>query len=233
MLFKNDIMNKAAIIQVRMDSSRFPGKATQLIEGKPILFHVIERSKLIGIPVIVATTTRKVDDPIEEISKKCGVKCFRGAFEDVLDRYYQAAKQNSIDVIFRITADCPLIDPKLCKKLVNVFEDNPQVDYARFVNYPIGVGMEGCTFSALENAWQNAKLHEEREHVTVYLKIPSKNFHIVELSPSNELGEHYWAVEEPNDLSFVSKIFSFFKNKKIFYTEDILLLLNTNSKFRK
>jgi len=223
-------MNMAAIIQVRMDSSRFPFKAIQMIEGKPILYHVIERSKLIGIPVIVATTSRKIDDPLEQISKQCGVKCFRGAFEDVLDRYYQAAKQNSIDIIFRITADCPLLDPKLCKQLVEVF-NNPKVDYARFVNYPIGVGMEGCTFTALENAWKNAKLSDEREHVTLYLKNPSKNFHIVELSPSKNMDEHYWGVEEPNDLIFVSKIFSHFNT--IFYTEDILDLLHNNPNLKK
>lgn len=223
----------AVIIQVRMDSSRFPFKAIQMIEGKPMLYHVIERSKLIGIPVIVATTTREIDNPLEQISKQCGVKCFRGAFEDVLDRYYQAAKQNSIDVIFRVTADCPLLDPKLCKQLVDVFDDDSQVDYARFVNYPIGIGMEGCTFTALENAWVNAKLSDEREHVTLYLKNPSKNFHIVELTPSKNMGDHYWAVEEPNDLIFVSKFFSYFKNKNIFYTEDILNLLHSDSSFKK
>ena len=225
-------MNKIAIIQVRMDSSRFPGKAAKIIEGMSVLSHVIERSKLIGIPVIVATSSRKIDDPLEEISKQCGVECFRGSFEDVLDRFYQIAKKNSIDIIFRITADSILLDPRLCQKLVDVF-DNPTVDYARFVNYPIGVGMEGCTFTALENAWKNAKLPEEREHVTLYFKIKSNNFKIIELNSSKNLTDHCWTIEEPSDFLFFSKLFSYFKNQKIFYTEDILDLFEKNSNFKK
>jgi spore coat polysaccharide biosynthesis protein SpsF len=124
-------MEKAAIIQVRMDSSRFPGKAIKLISGKPLLWHVIERSKKIGIPVIVATTNRKIDDPIIDVTESCNVDIFRGSFEDVLDRYFQAAKKFQVKKIFRISADTPLIDSRFCKKIVEALDKN-DVDYVRF-----------------------------------------------------------------------------------------------------
>ena len=95
-------MKKAIIIQVRMDSKRFHQKALRPIVGKPLLWHVIERSKRINIPIIVATTNRTIDDSIVEVTENCAVDCFRGSSEDVLDRYYQAAKKYSLDQIFRV-----------------------------------------------------------------------------------------------------------------------------------
>ncbi|MFZ1077867.1 MAG: glycosyltransferase family protein [Nitrosotalea sp.] len=219
------INEKAGIIQARTDSSRFPSKVLQIIEGKPLLWHVIERSKKIGIPIIVATTQRDIDDKIIEISNECDVKYYRGSTNDVLDRYYQASKEYKLNEIFRITADSPLIDPHLCSQIVKSFETS-EVDYVRpAANTVLGIGMEGFTFEALEKAWLNAKSPAEREHVTPYIINPENGFRILEIQTGYDLGKFHWTVDVPYDLEFIRGIFAELYKNGIFYTDDILELL--------
>lgn len=225
-------MKNAAVIQVRMDSSRFPSKATALILNKPLLWHVIERSKKIGIPVIVATTSRQIDDPIEEITKNCGVSIFRGSYKNVLERYYQTAKEFSIENIFRISADTPLLDPKLCSEMVQIFNNN-DFDYVRFDENTVGIGMEGFKFSALEKAFFNVKSDEEKEHVTIYLKNKSNNFKSKTIQTKYDLGKFHWTVETKYDLEFVTNIFKEFKTRTIFYTDEILELIKIYPNLKK
>ena len=112
-----------ALIQARMGSSRFPGKVLEDLSGHPMLWHVVERVRRAGRvdKVVVATTDRAVDDPIAAFCEREGVGCFRGNEQDVLDRFYQAAKANHADVVVRITADCPLIDPSVIDRVLERF----------------------------------------------------------------------------------------------------------------
>ncbi|MGB9200159.1 cytidylyltransferase domain-containing protein, partial [Methanobacterium sp.] len=103
--------NIVVIIQARIGSSRLPGKVLMDISGKPMLWHVIERvkkSKKIDY-IIVATTSKSEDLPILKLSEDMGVKTFTGSEDDVLDRYYHAAKEFKADIIVRVTSDCPLV----------------------------------------------------------------------------------------------------------------------------
>ena len=217
-------MKNAAVIQVRMDSSRFPSKASALILQKPLLWHVIERSKKIGIPVFLATSSRDIDDPIVEIAKNCNVEIFRGSYKNVLERFYETAKKFSIENIFRITADTPLIDPRLCSKMVKIFQSG-EFDYIRFDYNTVGIGMEGFTFSTLENAYHNSNTDEEKEHVTIFMKNPSNNFKLKVIDTNYDLGKYHWTVETKEDLKFVNNLFKEFKNNENFYVEDILNLI--------
>ena len=113
-------MNIVAIIQGRMGSSRLPGKVLAEIAGRPMLFHVvnrIRRAKKIHL-VVVATSTNASDDPIVTLCREEDIPCFRGSEEDVLDRFYQAAKYFQADVIVRLTSDCPLHDPDIIDRVV-------------------------------------------------------------------------------------------------------------------
>ena len=110
-------------VQARTSSSRLPGKVLQGIAGEPMLVRVVERlarAKMID-QVVVATTTDPVDEPIFALCSERGYECFRGSLYDVLDRYYRAAKAYQADVIVRITADCPIIDPGLVDLTVRAF----------------------------------------------------------------------------------------------------------------
>ena len=187
-----------AIIQGRMSSSRLPGKILTDIDGQPMLQRVFVRTSRAATvtETIFATTTDPSDDPVAEYCEFSGIPFTRGSLYDVLDRYYQAASRSKADVIVRITADCPLIDPALIDDAVNAlwgrFEGMPDpldeqkqvatpdelLFSADFVcnrlpppwrrTYPIGLDVEVCTFDALEKAWKNAKEPQQREHAMPY-----------------------------------------------------------------
>src|ERR1017187_2162462 len=104
-----------AIIQARMGSNRLPGKSLAEIENRPMLWHVIQRVKRATLVdrVVVATSTNTDDDVIADMCRQNGITCYRGSEQDVLDRYYLAARGEKASQIVRITADCPLIDPEV------------------------------------------------------------------------------------------------------------------------
>lgn len=191
-------LNKVAIIQARMSSSRLPGKAMQDIGGRPMLQHVIERTQRATLvdKVVLATTTDPSDDILEQYCETHELPCYRGSVADVLDRYYQAAAQFQADVVIRLTSDCPLLDPHLLDLTVLAFlgrsltqhhVDDPQtidshsegvypVDFCANRlpppwqrTLPIGLDVEVCSFTALARAWKQADQLYQREHVMPYL----------------------------------------------------------------
>src|SRR5574338_858206 len=120
-----NIHRTAAIIQARMGSSRLPGKVLLDIAGQPMLARVIERARRASTidEVVVATTIDTSDDPIVDFCHQRGIAVYRGSVYDVLDRFYGAAKQAGAELIVRITADCPLIDPAVIDQVVAAFYD--------------------------------------------------------------------------------------------------------------
>ena len=227
-------MKTSAIIQARMGSSRLPNKALLDIEGKPVLWHVINRlSRSNSIDeIILATTISPADDAIENFAKENGVKYFRGSENDVLDRYYQCAKTNGADIIVRITADCPLIDPEVVDKVVDYFKGHiGEYDYVANVippTYPDGLDTEVFSFKTLEKAWNEARLTSEREHVTAYIYKNPKKFRLFNVTNDKDYSEFRWTVDTENDLAFVREIYKRFGGKEMFYMEDIVSLLDKN-----
>ena len=210
-----------AIIQARMSSSRLPGKVLKEIAGKSMLEHVIERAQQVKLidQVLVATTTDPSDDAIETLCKKNGYSYYRGSLHDVLDRYYQAAKQAQADVIVRFTADCPLLDAAVVEKTIQTFLDE-KVDFAANRlpppfkrTYPIGLDTEVCTFAALERAWKEAKENFEREHVMPYLYQEPRRFKIIRVDNEIDYGAWRFTVDTQEDLDLVRKVFDHFGNK--------------------
>ena len=167
-------MNKiAAIIQARMGSSRLPKKVLAKIEGKPMLWHQVNRLKQskFSPEIIIATSNLEQDKPILDLANQLNVKSYAGSHEDVLDRYYQASLINKIDIIVRITADCPLLDSEVFDKVLNTFleGDYDYVSNVRPATYPDGLDVEVFSFVTLKKTWNNARLSSEREHVTGYI----------------------------------------------------------------
>lgn len=192
------ILNKIAIIQARMSSSRLPGKVMQDIAGKPMLQQVINRSKQARMidRIVVATTNDPSDDILEQFCQKQALPCHRGSLADVLDRFYQAARLYQADVIIRLTADCPLIDPEIIDRTISAFLSKPDISYPADASIlpdtalpnpslfdfaanrlpppwqrtlPIGLDVEVCSFDALQQACKKADQHYQREHVMPYL----------------------------------------------------------------
>ncbi len=230
-----------AIIQARMTSSRLPEKVLIDIAGFPMLYHVIKRvssAKLLD-QVVVATTNDPADDLIEEFCNSNSQNCFRGHPYDVLDRYYQAALQFEADIIVRITADCPIMDPSLIDSLIQSFLES-EVDFAANRlpppwkrTYPIGLDIEIVRFKALEKAWQEAKSQFEREHVMPYLYDRPGRFKILLSHHEPDYGEKRWTVDTPQDLELINKIFDHFFPRIEFSWLEVIDLFKSNPDLEK
>ena len=214
-------------IQARTDSSRFPCKVLAQICGKPLLWHVIERTKQIKHnKIVVLTTKRKIDNKIVDIAKKCKVDYFRGNKNNVLDRFYRAALEFNGEIIVRITADCPLIDPDISNKIIKKFLSG-NFDYVATdeETFPKGTDTECFSFDSLKRAWNEAKLKSEHEHVTPYIwKNPQKfMIHTV----VNKRKEPYrLVVDYKDDLVLIRKIYDeLYKHGKTFSISDVIRIL--------
>jgi spore coat polysaccharide biosynthesis protein SpsF (cytidylyltransferase family) len=162
------------ITQARSGSTRFPGKILKEIEGKSLLqIHLNRLSECKTISkIIVATTIKPEDEIIYNKAIQWGFDASRGSELDVLDRFYKAVKNEKPDWVVRVTSDCPLIDSKLVDNIIS-FVQQKNVDYGSNTlveNFPDGQDVEVFKFSALETAWESAKLQSEREHVTPYIR---------------------------------------------------------------
>jgi len=167
-------MKVVVITQARLGSTRFPNKILKKIKGETLLgIHVNRIKKCKAVSAICIATTNKVQDSvISDLAKAFDVHCFKGSEDDVLDRYYCAAQKMNADLIVRLTADCPLIDPVLIDEIVKKAKQE-LVDYytnTLIENFPDGQDVEVFTFAALKEAWINAKLLSDREHVTSYIR---------------------------------------------------------------
>ncbi|MDX9865089.1 MAG: glycosyltransferase family protein [Anaerolineaceae bacterium] len=225
-----------AIIQARMGSSRLPGKVMQEIDGRPMLEWVITRAgraKLVD-EVAVATTTDASDDPIETYCKAHHVPVYRGDAFDVLDRYYQAARVFQADVIVRLTADCPLLDPYVVDQTVRrFFTEGADFAANRLPppfkrTFPIGLDTEVCSFAALERAWKEADQKYQREHVMPYLYDTKGRFKVVVVNNPEDFGDQRWTVDTPEDLEFVRQVAAGFGHFDDFNWMDVLALLDRN-----
>ena len=223
-------MNVIAIIQARMGSTRLPGKVLLPLGDKTVLEHVITRtaqSKLLD-EVFVATTIEKKDLKILNFVSSLGFRVFAGSVHDVLDRYFQLAKLIKPKHIVRITADCPMIDPDVIDKIISTHLES-DVDYTGInTTFPDGLDVEIFTFEALKDAWKNAKLSSEREHVTPYI-VKNDKFKKEVVSFKKDLSHYRWTIDNPEDYEFLKVVFeNVYKKKKDFRTKDVLEFLEKN-----
>ncbi|TLN21233.1 acylneuraminate cytidylyltransferase [bacterium] len=220
------------IIQARMSSTRLPGKVLKDIAGRPMLAWVVERARKAKTvtEVVVATTVEPADDPIAAFCEQMGYACTRGSLEDVLDRFYQTARQYRAGVIVRVTADCPLIDPGEIDHVVREFQRSG-VDFAANRlpppfgrTYPIGLDTEVCSFAALEHTWQAATEPYQREHVMPYIYEAPGRFKVLRVDHDPDYGELRWTVDTPQDLELVRAIFERMAGRGDFTWLDVLEL---------
>lgn len=221
-----------AIIQARTGSTRLPGKILADIAGKPLLVHVVNRvqaSKTID-DIVIATTTCMEDTPVRELAFALGVKIYSGNAEDVLDRFYQAARQFSADIVVRITSDDPFKDPEVIDKITSYLITHNELDYVSNTiepTYPEGLDVEAFRFRVLERAWQEARLPSEREHVTPYIwKNPNK-FKIENIKNSIDYSHLRWTIDYYEDLCFAREIYNRLNDKNVFLMQDILGVIQT------
>ncbi|MBN2881026.1 glycosyltransferase family protein [Candidatus Woesearchaeota archaeon] len=228
-------MKVGCIIQARSGSSRLPKKVLMKIEEKEMLSHVVSRvlnSKQIDV-VIVATTTQESDNLVEECIKTNhpDVKVYRGSEDDVLDRFYNAAKENNLDTIVRITGDCPVIDWNVIDEIIINYKKG--YDYASNVlpvrTYPRGLDAEVFGFNILEWMWKNCTKKSEREHVTTYIRENESKFKIYCQKSSVDKSNLRWTVDEESDFKLITEIYhQLYPLNNNFGYNDILELFEKN-----
>jgi len=199
---------KAVMIQARMSSRRLPGKVLKEVQGKPLLWYMVKRlEKAERVDkIIILTSKDPSDNPIATFAKEQCIDCFRGERDDVLNRYYKAAKAYNTDTIIRVTGDSPLIDPIVVDRIIQEFEEN---DY-EYVNtseeWPDGLDTEVFSFATLERMHKKAKAPYQREHVTQYIHANKEFFHLKTIDPEVKYGSERWTVDEPQDFALIQEI---------------------------
>ena len=193
----------------------------------------VQSSKLTGT-VVVATTTEKIDDPVEELCKKNNILVYRGNLTDLLDRHYQTARKYHAEVVLKIPSDCPLIDPKIIDKVIKFYLDNyGKYDFVSNMHpatYPDGNDVEAMSMSSLKNAWGNAKKDFEREHTTPYFWENPDKFKIGNVTWETGLDfsmTHKFTLDYPEDYEFIKRVYEeLYPKNKSFGLDDILNLLD-------
>lgn len=230
-----------AILQARMSSTRLPGKVLKEAGGRILLDRMVERARRAKTvdQVVVATTTDPSDDAIAVFCTMNQIEFTRGSLQDVLDRYYQAARQYQADIVVRLTGDCPLIDPDLIDEVVNALI-HADADFAcnRLPppfkrTYPIGLDVEAATFAALQKAWQEAREKHEREHVMPYLYEVPGRFKVVQLNLEEDLGHLRWTLDTPEDLEFLQTVYAMLDNRNDFTWREVLNLVRQHPELQE
>jgi spore coat polysaccharide biosynthesis protein SpsF (cytidylyltransferase family) len=197
------------IIQARMGSTRLPGKVMMAVSGKPLIGHMIDRlrqAKLVD-RIIVATSTDSSNDGMCDYLKNIGIDVFRGSEDDVLERFYLAAKLYDLKYIVRLTADCPLVDPQIVDRFISEYFTQKADYLASGQTWAEGLDTEVFSFPLLETAYKNARKSSEREHPTLYFHNHPQLFNIVKsLSPTDD-SKYRITVDEPQDLEVVKHVF--------------------------
>ncbi len=213
-----------AIIQARSGSSRLPGKVLKNIEGRSAIWHMLNRVSKSSIldEIIVATTIGLEDVPIVKEVSSLGYRVFVGSSEDVLDRYYQAARLLSPEYVVRLTADCPLLDPKVIDEGIRSMDDAADDLAMLSETFPDGEDIEVVRFSVLERAWKEARLASEREHVTLYIKNHPELFELQDYTCKlGNLNGERWTLDESEDLELIRRVFGHFAPRTDFSMKEI------------
>ena len=212
-----------------MGSTRLPGKVMLDLVGSTVLGRVVQRLRRAESSgeLVIATTSDPADDVIVNECDRLGVNVFRGEEDDVLDRYYFAARAFDADVIVRITSDCPLIEPEISDATIRAFLGR-RPDYASNTlqrTFPRGMDTEVVTVQALADAWKSAKQSYQRSHVTAYIYENPRKFDLLSFAGEVDYSSQRWTLDTPEDLRFIRAVYEHMEDPDNFNWRDVLLLL--------
>lgn len=219
-----------AIIQARMSSTRLPGKILTEFSGDTLLGHIINRvseSNVIS-KIVVATSTDSSNDELISWLDNRGIASFRGSENDVLNRYYEAARASGAMHIARITADDPFKDPEVIDAVGRMYLDE-KLDFAynnKPPSFAEGLDTEIFSFAALERANKNAADAFEREHVTQHFYRNPRAFRQKNYSSPVDYSHLRWTIDTAEDLAMAKVVYeNLYKPGKVFLAKDILELI--------
>jgi spore coat polysaccharide biosynthesis protein SpsF (cytidylyltransferase family) len=206
-------MTTAVIVQARMGSSRLPGKVLMRLGGESVLSHLLRRCRAIrGVDVVCcATTDAAEDDVVAEEAERAGAMVYRGSASDVLARYQAAAHAMGCDIVLRVTADCPLIDPHICASVLDLRLERT-ADFAcnnMPPSWPHGLDCEAFTTALLDEAAGAARTTYEREHVTPWMRAAPHVSKVNLPGPGGAAADQRWTLDYPEDKAMFDALFAY------------------------
>lgn len=216
-------MTTAVIVQARMGSTRLPGKVMADLAGKPVLEHVLRRcDRIPGIDVVVcAIPDTRDNDCLVPVIEACGARVVRGPELDVMARFLTVAKSVPADVLVRITADCPMLDPEICGEVIALLK-REHAQYACNViprSYPKGLDCEAFTSEPLERLERITR--ESREHVTTAFSAGA-SLKTANLRCPYNYSDRRWVLDYPEDLEFMRAVFRIREPRRMQDVHDVL-----------
>ncbi len=221
------------VLQARMSSSRLPGKVLKPINGQPMIFRQINRvfESTHVEDLIVATSVNRSDDELVKFLQSKDIKVFRGSLDNVLSRFLEITKKINPTNVIRLTADCPLVMPKLIDEMIAFFEEKSP-DYlsnSLVPTFPDGLDVEIISSEALSRLESLDLSKMELEHVTMGIYNRPDFFKVLNFSNTVNQSNMRWTVDYPEDLDFVRSVYSHFKGQEsIFDHEEVLEFLRLN-----
>lgn len=207
-------MRRVCIVQARMGSTRLPGKVLLDVSGRPMLAQQLRRLQACASldEIVIATSRLPADHPIAALGSVEGVRVCRGSAEDVLSRFVQAARETGADVVVRVTADCPLIDPGVTDQVIDDLTSHADVaDYVSNVEhrtFPRGLDVEAFFIDTLGRVDRLARTDAEREHVTLTIRANRPSIFLTRSVENwHDDSDLRWTVDEEPDLALVRRIY--------------------------
>ena len=207
-------MRRVIIVQARMTSTRLPGKVLRPLLGRPMLLRQLERLWRCesADEVVVATSDNAADDDVAALAGALDVACYRGSEHDVLGRFYHAAVAARADVVVRVTADCPLIDPAVTDRVIQeLIERSAACDYASNVlerTYPRGLDAEAFFTDVLARMHRLATSKAAREHVTILPRSEMPGLFLCHsVTDAENNADLRWTVDTEADLRMVERVY--------------------------
>ena len=217
-------MELLTVLQARMSSTRLPGKVMMDLNGKPMIIRQLSRiaqAQQVG-KVIVATSKDKSDDPLADFLVSEGVEVFRGELVNVFSRFYELKERYQPRNMLRLTADCPLVMPRLIDEIVEFFNegDYDYVSNTLLPNYPDGLDVEIFRAEVLVHLQDRQMTDSEKEHVTLGIYTRKEEFKVANYFNLAEKVTGRWTVDFPEDLEYVREIYASFVGREETFTFD-------------
>ena len=221
-----NIKNIAVFLAARSGSKRLPNKHFLKVNSNLRFIDLcilrLKKVKLVK-QIYLCTTNNKVDDKFEDVCKLHKIKIFRGSANNVLKRFIDCAKENYIETIIRITADCPIVDPSIIDECIRLhfLKKNDYTTNTLKLTFPDGLDVEIIDIKSLIKSYRISKSILNKEHVTYYIK-KSNNFKKYNYQNFTNYSNRRWTLDTYEDYLYLQKAIKFFLPKKYFYWKDLI-----------
>lgn len=202
--------NIAVIVACRMKSSRLKQKAILPIAGVPSVERCLQNCLMIphADQVILATSTEEEDALLKDYTLGGKVKFWKGDPDDVIMRYLGACEEYGVDIIIRVTADCPVVSPEIAELLLDK-HFQLGADYSAPREYAVGSNSEIYNVAALKRVIELLGKADYSEYMTWYMQNNPDVFKVNMVDLPKELVRDYrLTLDYPEDLELFERLYA-------------------------